>query len=371
MLWFVGAGINGYRGLSLAAVEVLKKCDTIYVERFTSLLSDSDIRGIESVAGGGNTKAVHVQRWFVEDGREILEAAKTKNVALVTYGDPLIATTHSELRARAARNSIETQVLHGASGISAIMGESGLHIYKFGRTVTMMSEPKSAISVYNTVFDNLLAGAHTLILTEYRRDDDNDNNKKGLFFLDPCQAIRMLLDVERDQRYGIFSEETFVVVASRVGSDDQRLVSGRVKSLAGVGFGEGPHSIIITGALHFTEEDALAALTVNLDSPSPDNTRAVRRVSAQMVERYAPKAKEAVQQMRNILRQDGGGSNSSGEGKNNKGMFEVLDNAEYYISDAERFLSQGRHELAVLSIGYAEGLIDALRFQKGINPWNP
>jgi diphthine synthase len=78
-----------------------------------------------------------------------------------------------------------------------------------------------------------------------------------------------------------------------------------------------------------------------------------------MVERYAPKAKQAVQQMRDVVRHDAG----------SKGMFEVLDNAEYYIADAERFLRQARFELAVLSIGYAEGLVDALRFQKGINPW--
>jgi diphthine synthase len=52
-------------------------------------------------------------------------------------------------------------------------------------------------------------------------------------------------------------------------------------------------------------------------------------------------------------------------------MFEVLDNAECYVADAERFLNQGKPELAVLSIGYAEGLVDALRFQKGINPWSP
>jgi diphthine synthase len=54
---------------------------------------------------------------------------------------------------------------------------------------------------------------------------------------------------------------------------------------------------------------------------------------------------------------------------NNNGSIEVLNNAEYYIDDAERFLRQGKLELAVLSIGYAEGLIDALRFQRGINPW--
>ncbi|HEU4985182.1 MAG TPA: DUF357 domain-containing protein, partial [Nitrososphaera sp.] len=109
-----------------------------------------------------------------------------------------------------------------------------------------------------------------------------------------------------------------------------------------------------------TEEEALEALTVCLDSPA-DNSAQVKRISAQMIERYAPKAREAVRHMRDILRKEG----------ESKGMHEVLDNAEYYIDDAERFLRQGKHELAVLSIGYAEGLVDALRFQKGINPWNP
>ena len=82
MLWFVGTGINGYRGLSLAALDTLKKCDTIYVERFTSALSDSDLQGLSSVVG---REVKPAQRWFVEDGREILESAKEKQVALVTY----------------------------------------------------------------------------------------------------------------------------------------------------------------------------------------------------------------------------------------------------------------------------------------------
>ncbi|WP_415283250.1 diphthine synthase [Candidatus Nitrososphaera sp. FF02] len=353
MLWLVGAGINGYKGLSLHAVDVLKKCDIVFVERFTSALADSDIAGINAAIG----KEVRpVQRWFVEDGREILDAAKEKQVALVTYGDPLIATTHTELRARAAKASIKTAVLHAASGIASIMGECGLHMYKFGRTVTMMSEPKSALSVYNIVFDNLLAGNHTLILTEYSHDEKTGRP----FFLDPSTVLKMLLDTEKDVRYHIISEETFVIVASRLGADDQRIAAGKVKSLAGVGFGDGPHSVIIPGSMHFTEEEALEALTVCLDSPA-DNAAQARRVSAQMVERYAPKAREAIQQMRGILRKEG----------ESKGMHEVLDNAEYYIDDAERFLGQGKHELAVLSIGYAEGLVDALRFQKGINPWNP
>jgi diphthine synthase len=46
----------------------------------------------------------------------------------------------------------------------------------------------------------------------------------------------------------------------------------------------------------------------------------------------------------------------------------VLENAELYIRDAERFFEQGKDELAILSIGYADGLVDALRIAKGIEP---
>ena len=47
----------------------------------------------------------------------------------------------------------------------------------------------------------------------------------------------------------------------------------------------------------------------------------------------------------------------------------IIENAENYIFDAENFDKQGQYELAILSIGYAEGLIDSIRYQKGMNPW--
>jgi diphthine synthase len=353
MLWFVGTGINGYRGLSIAALDVLRKCDIVYIERFTSALSEVDLQGLNSLL---ETHTKPVPRWFVEDGRELLEAARTKDVALVTYGDPLIATTHSELRSRAAKDSIKTAILHSASGIASIIGESGLHVYKFGRMVTMMSELHSAVTVYNTIFQNLLAGSHTLILTEYSHNDESNEP----FFLDPSSVFKMLLDAERAHKHEIFSDDTFAVVASRVGMQDQKITSGKVKSLMKLEFGIGPHSLIVTGALHFTETQALASVTENIDEPT-DNSQSANRIEAQMVERYAPKAKHAVQEMRKLI-SDGTGSN--------KGIFETLENAECYIADAERFLRLGKFELAVLSIGYAEGLIDAIRYQKGINPWN-
>lgn len=353
MLWFIGTGIGGYRGLSISAVDVLKECDHVYVERFTSALGDSDIEGLKALLG---KDVKPVQRWFVEDGREIIETAKVSSVAIVTYGDPLIATTHSELRSRAAKSGAGTSVIHSASGIYSAVGEAGLHVYKLGRIVTMMAEPHSAVSVYNTLFQNLLNGSHTLILTEYRYTDDHQP-----FFLDPATVFDMLAKAELDFKYGAYSSKTFAVVASRVGDKTQQLISGRVETLSHQNFGEGPHSIIITGSLHFTESDALVSLTRALDEPA-DNSSGVAGIAKQMVTKYAPNAKAAVSHMRGLVA-------SQKDSPPEKGVQDVLDNAEYYISDSERFLNQGRPELAVLCIGYAEGLVDALRFQKGINPW--
>ena len=77
----------------------------------------------------------------------------------------------------------------------------------------------------------------------------------------------MLLDAERSHKHEIISDDTFAVVASRVGMQDQKITSGKIKSLLKLEFGIGPHSVIITGALHFTETQALTYVTENIDEP--------------------------------------------------------------------------------------------------------
>jgi diphthine synthase len=353
VLWIIGIGVNGYRGISTEALEVLKKCDKIYLERFTSPISDNDIRGLDALIAKNSHEhdiILPVQRWFVEDGRELIEQSKIKNIALLTYGDPLIATTFTELHVRAVKRSIKVKIIHAASGITSLIGETGLHIYKFGRTVTMMSGFQSYISVYNTILDNLLAGNHTLVLTEYANNNDN------LFFLDPIYFFERMLQAEEDTRYGAFSQDTFVIVASRVGTEQQRIESGKVKSLINKDYGAGPHSIIVTASLHFTELDAIKSLTVNLDEPL-DNTARTQNLSVHMIGKYAPKAKQEVNQMKSKIK-------TQTDILLATRRLEILDNAQYYIDDAERFLKQGKFELAILSMGYAEGLIDALRMQE-------
>jgi len=353
MLSFIGLGISGYKSISDHILEVLNRCKVIYLERFTGFISESDLQELHSLGDmhGCNLTILPVERSFVEDGRVILEQAQLNNIALLTYGDPFVATTLMELYVRAVKSGVEVNVIHAASGITSVIGEAGLHHYKFGRMVTIMSEPISSLSVYNTVFENLLGKNHTLILTEYRKEDSGDP-----VFLCPNSAFNALLQTEEDFEYNVISKNTFAIVASRIGLPGKKIISGKLGSLIGLPFGHGPHSIIITGPLHFTETEALKTLTQNLDEPI-DNNENIQNLSACMIARYVPKARRALENMRVVCRSD------------DPSDLEILDNAARYIEDAERFLRQGKDETAVLSIGYAEGLVDALRFKKGVDPW--
>ena len=343
MLCLVGAGIYDTFEMS-NSIKVLNSCNRIYLERFTSPISDNFINVLKSTLGP-EKKIEIVKRWFVEDGRQILDESKTLNVGLVSYGDPTIATTFTELRIRAMKNNIEVKVVHAASGITSLVGECGLQVYKIGKLVTMMEEKQSAISVYSTIFSNLNLNCHTIILTEYRQDEDGSE-----FFLKPNYVMSKLLEIEKDITYEIVSEDSFLIVVSRIGTDHQKIVSGKIKSLIDLEYGRGQHSIIFPAKFHFTEEEAIMNLTEIIDAPV-DNTSRIKNVSDYMLNKYEPMIRNEIRQVRNTI----------GSKKENKVQLELLDNAEFYLDDAVQFLRQGRKELAILSVGYADGLVDSLK----------
>ena len=343
MLWFVGLGISGTKSISIEVEKMIQEADFVYLEAFTSPISQTHEEEIKKIVNG-NFKIA--KRWLVEDGQEILKAAKNSTVILLSYGDPYVATTHIELRTRAKLENIETNTIHSASAVTSMIGEAGLQFYKVGRVVTIMNEKKSTITPYTNIFKNLTQGLHSIILLEYNHD------KK--YFLDPKNAILDLLDIEKEQKRTVLSDDTFAIIASRIGIETQKIVSGKFSNLLKVDFGEPPHSIIIPGKLHFTESDAINVLTECLDKPS-DNSARIKSISVQMIERYVPMVRKALEEIKPLYNES-------------KEFREVFENAELYIDDAENFLKQGKDENAVLSIGYADGLVDALRMAKGIEP---
>ena len=343
MLWFVGLGISGTRSIPIEVVKIIQKADFVYLESFTSPIYKQQEEEIKNIVSGSFKIA---KRWLVEDGQEILKASKSSTVVLLSYGDPYIATTHIELRTRAKLEKIETNTIHSASAITSMIGEAGLQFYKVGRIITIMNEKKSVITPYTSIFKNLIQGLHSVILLEYNQDEN--------YFLDPKDAISSLMDVEKEQKRNVVNNDTFAIVASRIGFETQKITSGKFSNLLKVDFGEPPHSIIITGKLHFTESDAINVLTECLDKPSDNSTR-IKSTSVQMIEKYVPMVRKALEEIRPLY-------------NDTKEFQEVFENAELYINDAENFLKQGKDENAVLSIGYADGLVDALRMAKGIDP---
>ena len=343
MLWFVGLGISGISELSDNTISIIKNADTVYLESFTSPISETEKEQLANMCDGEFKIA---KRWLVEDGNEILENAKKREVVLISYGDPYIATTHLELKTRAVTDKIETKTIHSSSIVSSLIGEIGLQYYKVGKILTIMNDPKSMITPYNTISNNLLSKMHSVILLEYNEDKS--------FFLAPQDALSLLLDAEKIQNRKIISLDTFAIIASRIGKSDQSITSGKISNLIKKEFGNPPHTIIIPGSLHFTESNAVKIVTDCIDEPF-DNSANVKGVSEQMIEKYVPMVREALDEIKPHY-------------ENLKEYEDVLINAKLYIDDAENFLKEGKKEYAVLSIGYADGLVDALRIAKGLDP---
>jgi len=343
MLWFVGLGISGFKSIPNEALEVLSKADIVYLEQFTSPIGKSDLTKIKNATKGEFKPA---KRWLVEDGKEILENSKKKKVVLLSYGDPYIATTHIELRARAMQEKIKTYSIHAASSLTSMIGECGLHFYKVGRIATIMSEMKSLTTPYYVIYKNIIEGNHTVLLLEYNQDKD--------FFLDPNDALKGLIETEKGQKRNVISASTFAIVASRIGFKDQSIISGKISSLKKEDFGLPPHTVIIPGRMHFTESDALKMFGQCIDKPF-DNSEKTKKISKQMMEKYVPMVRDALEEVTPLY-------------KDQKEYQVILENAELYVQDAEKFLEDGQDEVAILSIGYADGLVDALRLAKGLDP---
>src|SRR5579885_2706192 len=96
---------------------------------FESYTSPPIRQGIESEIatdlGGKNIEKV--ERQFLETGDEVIHLAERQRVAIISPGDPMMATTLQELRTRAMKRKIGTKVIHGSSVLCAISGETGLH----------------------------------------------------------------------------------------------------------------------------------------------------------------------------------------------------------------------------------------------------
>jgi diphthine synthase len=245
MLVFIGLGLYDEKDLTLRAIEEVQYCDKLFAEFYTSRLAGTSIEKLEQVLG---KKITVLSRAEVEDGGVILSAAEEEKVGFLVPGDPLISTTHIALRIDAKEQGIETQVVHNTSIYSAAPAISGLFNYKFGRSASIpfSSEGFSPESYYDVIKENRERGLHTLLFLDI---------KDRLMTVN--EALKILMDVEAKRKEGVLNGDTVVIGLGCVGSQNPVIIAGNAGELVNQDFGSVPHVLIVSGKLHFMEEEYL------------------------------------------------------------------------------------------------------------------
>jgi diphthine synthase len=267
MLTFVGLGLYDERSITLEGRDALHAADRVFAEFYTSKLAGTTLDSLEAFHGVD----IEVRdREGVEQRPEpILEAAESDAVAFLTGGDPMISTTHVDLRLRAVERGIETGVVHGTTAESAAASLTGLQNYRFGKATTLPFPyahgarastagggdrgPSADVpkSVVETIRDNRQRGLHTLVYLDIKVGT-------GPSGPDPDHEEYMTAEYAAE----LLSEEldTVGVVVARAGSSEPVVAADHLTALAERTFGDPLHLLVIPGDLHVVEHDALAEL---------------------------------------------------------------------------------------------------------------
>lgn len=269
-LYLIGIGLNDEKDISLKGLEIIKKCDAVYLESYTSKLS-CPVSYLEKLYG---KKLIIANREMVEKEAEstILKNALSKDVAFLVIGDPLSATTHIDLLLRAKKLKIKTKVVYNASILTAI-GITGLQLYKFGRVASIPFDNENVETPYEILRDNQKIGLHTLFLldldpaadmSEIAKPISEHAQKPKVFdrFLTISDAIRYLLKTEIKRNEKVFGENSFCVGCARISSEDQEIRAGSANDLLRYKFKNVPQCLIVPGKLHFMEEEMLGIYRV-------------------------------------------------------------------------------------------------------------
>ena len=251
-LIFIGMGLDSEEGMSLKALNTLKRADLIFLETYTASADPDVSLKVERLT---EKRVIMADRATIEDGSKILKAASENDmVALLVVGDAMSATTHIDLRLRAVDANLTTSVIEGSSIFTAAPGLCGLSHYKFGRTTTLAFPQDNYFpeSPYDMIEMNMKNGLHSLVLLEFTIEENR--------IMTANDGMKILLKLEGRKKRDILNETTLICVIARAGSDDAVARAGSIGDLIREDFGDPMHSLIIPGKLHFKEAEALVKL---------------------------------------------------------------------------------------------------------------
>jgi len=246
MLTFVGLGLYDERDVTVKGREAIADADSVYAEFYTSALPGTSVEELEELH---DTDIEVLGREDVERDARILDEAEEENVVFLVGGDPMVSTTHADLRLRALKRGVGTRLVHAPSAATAVCGATGLQNYRFGASTTLPFgdeerdwEPESP---FKTVHDNLERDLHTLVYLDIS-DDGGAGEER---YMDASEAARRLSESSVDAR--------LAVGVARLGSDDTEVYAGEPADVAEHDHGDGLHLLVVPASLHEIEEEVL------------------------------------------------------------------------------------------------------------------
>ncbi len=242
-LYLIGLGLWDEKDITVKGLEAIKKCEHVYLEGYTSKLNCTK----EDLEKLYEKKLTIADRKLVEDGKEILDNARKKDVALLVIGDPFGATTHTDLKIRAMEAEIKVETIHNASIINAV-ASTGIDLYKFGRITSIPFENENIKSPLTVIKQNQEHGLSTLVLF----DLDPINNR----FMQVKEALEFLL------RIGM-KEETLCIGCAGIGSPTPEIKTGKAINLQQHQFNLTPQCLIIPGKTHFMEDEMIKKFSID------------------------------------------------------------------------------------------------------------
>ncbi len=247
MLYLIGCGLR-FSDIPFRAVSIAKSCDERILEAYTSI--STDLKELRELIGDFKIAS----RTEIENEMDlILEKARNKDIAILVMGDPLAATTHFSFVYEAKRKNIRVEVIHASSIFTAITN-TGLMLYKFGKTISIPFRDKVdlPISVYEGIEKNFSANLHTLLLL----DLDPFNNQ----FMDPFMAVNDLLRLEEHLNKGVINRDREIIICSRLGLDNEKIIYTTINEFLSLSpsIGKPPYCLILPSSLSRIEKEFLS-----------------------------------------------------------------------------------------------------------------
>jgi len=228
MLYLIGLGLDDGE-ITQKGIKALQSVEKAYAEFYTNT-ETVDLEALEEETG---TEIDKLSREQVEQEDTVIESARDQDTAFLVSGNALTETTHYEIKHRAEKEGLEVEVIHAPSIFTSI-SETGLNVYKFGRTVTL-PEDFAPESIVEHVEKNDSIGLHTLVLLDIDYDAADAADKL----------------IELDQ--GL--EDRQAIVLERANNEDQAISLATLGELAEHDFGRPPHCIILVGETSHMEEE--------------------------------------------------------------------------------------------------------------------